>query len=210
MCEVREHLWNLFCDYESELAGDVVRVSASHRAWADRAMTIVRDAAEYNRAVSIGRETELRSLVGECCAGAVVELLPLPTPCDAAWLALDLPPVPIANCGCESLAEEVARELAGGEVTHHEPPEDVKLTVTDTPPFAAVWWEDAGGRHYVLVSGACPECVNGEIPWDAEQGFAITKCDVCDGTGARTDVGEIARRYGGDGDARVARFEVKP
>jgi hypothetical protein len=35
-------------------------------------------------------------------------------------------------------------------------------------------------------------------------------CPACNGTGTRVDVGAIARRYGGSGDARVARFGVKP
>ena len=37
----------------------------------------------------------------------------------------------------------------------------------------------------------------------------VVDCPDCNGTGARADVEAIARRYGGDGDARSARFEVK-
>ena len=51
---------------------------------------------------------------------------------------------------------------------------------TQPPPFAAAYSDTPTGRVYVLRSGDCG-----------------------------SDVGAIARRYGGDGDAREATFEVR-
>jgi hypothetical protein len=65
-------------------------------------------------------------------------------------------------------------------------------------------------RTYVLVSGECPRCDgDGTGFGDGTPCLGADVCPDCSGTGARIDVGAIARRYGGDGDARVARFEVR-
>ena len=93
----------------------------------------------------------------------------------------DLPPIPIARVGSlKSLAVPVAEALSAGEITHHEGPGGVKLTVTDLPPFAAAIVEAGGMIKYALAS--------------------------CEG-GA--DVGRIAERYGGSGTERAATFTVE-
>ena len=150
-------------------------------------------------------------IIEECCAGTVVGRLPhhpAGTLTDTAemvssqWYRLLSARIPIANAP-SSLLEAVAEELATRPHAGYSP--------TRLPPFAAAYTDANGVRTYVLRAGECPACDgNGETyeehePWATE----TLGCGYCEGTGTRADVGAIARCYGGDGDARTARFEVK-
>lgn len=142
-----------------------------------------------------------RSLVEECCAGAVVGRLPTPSGMSRPqeirhrWWR-ELPLVPIAAAPV-SLADKVAVEMSQ------------RAGCEDPFPFAAAYTDAGGVRTWVLASVACPMCccepngaeVQGETP--------TQHCIVCSGIGARTDVSLVAARYGGEGTVRLAKFETK-
>lgn len=139
-----------------------------------------------------------RTLIKECAAGAVVGRLYT----HAGWpahIGPDPGPIPIAN---GPPGDERLREVAGELLVM---PWEVE-TADDAWPFAAAYHDAGGVRTYVLVSGECKPCA-GCGYWGDNRGS--DRCADCNGTGTTTDVGSIARRYGGDGDARTARFEVK-
>jgi len=154
-----------------------------------------------------------RSLIEECAGLAVVATLyghitratRIPDPAE--------PRIPIAPAP-PSLAEDVAEYLTrnpshcaychghGLCISHPKP-----------PPFAAAYSDTPAGRRYWLASAECRACVGTgrddsgvNVHDNTRDESAI--CPDCNGTGARTDVGAIARRYGGDGTARSASFEV--
>jgi hypothetical protein len=150
-----------------------------------------------------------RTLIKECAAGAVVGRLPwddVPTMLLVEterykwWRAL--PAIPIANGppGDERL-REVAAQLA---VTWRITPADDGRKRLGPPPFAAAYHDSGGVRHYVLVAGECDVCDDAaELPSTDLEPLHRRPCPKC------IDVGAVARRYGGDGGSRVARFEVK-
>lgn len=170
-----------------------------------------------------------RQLIEECAAGAVVETIAEHVP-GSHNVTLDLTvrdpfiDIPIANAPpSDEMCEDVARELLGwgipstcehckGTGNRRVPlqrsrcPHCESGQTRSEPPFAAAWHEAGGVRRYVLVSAECDAC-GGVGMRDYNPGHH--RCIDCSGTGARVDVGAIARRYGGDGDARVARFEVE-
>lgn len=194
-----------------------------------------------------------RSLIEECCAGAVILWLDqsvgwyLHRPIVPNGVYPEYLPILLANA-TPSLLEDVARELLhrGARIAQESPgdggqrvanadqsgpdpsvgagvkstgvslPEVAGGSPATRPPvqqlsFAAAWHEGPEGRTYVLVSAECEECCDADYQPTYYQGEVCGPrgCLACNGTRARVDVGEIARRYGGDGGARVARFVVK-
>jgi hypothetical protein len=205
-----------------------------------------------------------RSIVEECCAGAVVDAiwshvgsmsLSAPTPRISA-LDIMFINIPIANgppdpellaevAGrlaehpverCPTCASKLAAVTYSGGSLNRDQWESTRAgdyyctgsCVSDDarsgylywwrrelqPPFAAAWHESRGVRTYVLVSAKCERCKGARsVParlGPGEKGImSPSLCPGCNGRGTRTDVGAIARRYGGDGDARKARFEVQ-
>jgi len=154
-----------------------------------------------------------RSLIEECAGLAVVATLyghitratRIPDPAE--------PRIPIAPAP-PSLAEDVAEYLTrnpshcaychghGLCISHPKP-----------PPFAAAYSDTPAGRRYWLASADCEACAGtGDDPIvtkTEDDGYLLPAlCGHCNGTGARTDCSAIARRYGGDGTARSASFEV--
>jgi hypothetical protein len=157
-----------------------------------------------------------RTIVEECCAGAVVVELHTHITGSPRYAPKEV--IPIANGPPDpELLAEVARGLLErhclDDTCHYHVELDgdacpYRDETCQSPPFAAAWHEGAEGRVYVLVSGECEACEDGTMLEHGRYTSTALPCDVC--LGAHTDVGEIARRYGGDGDAREARFVVKP
>lgn len=161
-----------------------------------------------------------RSLVEECCAGAVVGRLPRLRPFMAIAVGGEWEDarghqgvIPIADVGgFASLAEDVARTLLESdcppcsgttcdicEERGHDP----------SSPIAAAYTDAGGVRSWVLASAACSAC-DGFGSRSFGDALLGPGCPDCSGTGARTPVDQIARRYGGEGTARLARFETSP
>lgn len=168
----------------------------------------------------IGRDAYRRTMIEECAAGAVVGTLRahLRGPSFAHDLDKrpDNHPIPIAAAP-PSLAEAVARLLVAKPPCFVEecregdecvrPGEECETC--PQYPFAGAYSDANGRRTYTLVSRECETCDGiGGCP-DPDGLPKPLRCISCNGTGSTTDVGAIARRYGGDGDARVARFEVQ-
>ena len=147
----------------------------------------------------------LRSLIEECCAGAVVTELPLLEGCPASAdcetcprvdgrMLCDLPIIPIASVGsCAGLALPVAEEMAISAPCSHCSGGCIECDDTGrtghAPSFAAAYSDANGTRTYHLASVAGPVCGGA---WGAVQ-----NCRDCSGTGVRVDVDEISKRYGG-------------
>ena len=150
-------------------------------------------------------------LIAEECAGlAVVRTLASMTTTiqPHEWVGWAIP-VPIAPAP-PSLLEQVARMLLERNPWTGD---DWLWPSDDPPPFAAAYADTPSGRQYVLASSACERCggkgkIGKVVAMEPSFGLVKPSCPDCNGTGARADVGAIARRYGGDGDARLARFEV--
>jgi len=182
----------------------------------------------YNDGLDDGRQAlrdYRRSLIEECAGLAVVATLHghvtratrIPDPAE--------PRIPIAPAP-PSLAEDVARGLAGygipskcehcnGTGNRRVPLQRSRCPHCESgrsrspAPFAAAYSDTPTERRYWLASAACPACYDEPRCEPIRQPRREPPCARCSGTGARTDVGAIARRYGGDGFARSATFEVK-
>ena len=147
-----------------------------------------------------------RSFVEECAGLAVVECLPMPEDgtllhgTGTSWSADRVVPIaPAPPSLAEAVAQYLTRNPSHCPYCHNHGP---CVSHPKPPPFAAAYSDTPTGRAYVLVSVGCETC-------GGKGHVGVAGCRRCNGKGARTDVGEIARRYGGSGDARSARFEVR-